>query len=221
MDPDAGDKRLTSPSAERNLPPLRAALAPLLPREGLVLELASGPGAHAVAFADDFPFLDWQPSDRDPRALASIAAWRESSALTNLRAPLALDLSAAAWWEEVPEQPAAALAVNVTHISPWSASEGLLRGLGKILPQGGGVFLYGPFFEVDKPAAPSNLAFDRSLRQQNPAWGLRAVEALDALAESNALRPETRVAMPSNNLLLVYRRQASRLSATPGAASLP
>lgn len=199
---------LTSPAASRNLPPLIEALAPRLPAEGSVLELASGPGQHAVALAERFPTLTWQPSDVDPRALASIEAWRGSAALANLKAPRALDLAAADWWREIETAPDAALALNVTHIAPWPVTENLLTGLAHLMPVGASFFLYGPFLQEGVETAPSNLAFDRSLRAQNPAWGLRSAEALDGVARAGGLAPVERVAMPANNLLLVFRRLA-------------
>jgi len=197
---------LTSAAAFRNLPPLIEALAPRLPESGLVLELASGAGQHAAAFSRRFPALRWQPSDRDPTALASIAAWREEAGQQNLLPPLGIDLAGDAWWRAVAEPPAAAFAANVTHIAPWTVSVGLLGGLGQVLPAGAQLFLYGPFLEAGRETAASNLAFDRSLRQQDPAWGLRAAEDLDRVAVEQGLEPVERVQMPSNNLLLIYRR---------------
>ena len=204
MDP----RPLTSPAADRNLPPLVEALAPRLPAAGLVLELASGAGQHAAAFARAFPRLSWQPSDRDPAGLASIEAWRRQEGLANLRPALALDLAAPDWLRRLAERPAAAFAANVTHIAPWAVSQGLLAGLGRLLPEDGRFFLYGPFLEAGRPTAPSNQAFDRDLRRRDAAWGLRSLEALDAAAAACGLERAERLEMPANNLLLAYRRRA-------------
>ncbi|MEO1191510.1 MAG: DUF938 domain-containing protein [Pseudomonadota bacterium] len=204
------DAKLTSPSGLRNLPPLTEALTPRLPAQGLVLELASGPGTHALALSERFPVLTWQPSDVDPAALASIEAWRVETGHANLRTPLRLDLADPDWWRVLPpeDRPAAALAVNVTHISPWTVSQNLLTGLGQLLQPGGYFFLYGPFLQAGVETAPSNLAFDASLRHSNPAWGIRAVEDLDQAAKGAGLRPEERVSLPANNLLLVFRQDS-------------
>lgn len=199
------DQRLSSPAAARNLPPLIEALAPRLPEAGLVLELASGSGQHALSFARRFPALAWQPSDADPRALQSIAAWRDEGRASNLLAPLTLDLGAPEWWQQVPVRPSAVLAINVTHVAPWGVSEGILAGAAALLPTGAPLLLYGPFFERDLEAAPSNRSFDQSLRQQDPDWGLRLAEELDSLAAALGLLSEPRQAMAANNLLLTYR----------------
>jgi len=201
------DERLISPAAERNLLPIAAALAPRLPGRGLVLELASGTGQHAVAFAERFPALRWLPSDCDPRALASIRARRSDAGLANLLTPLPIDLAGEGWWHDLPEPPAAAFAANVTHISPWPTTQGLVAGVAAALRSEACLFLYGPFFERNKETAPSNLAFDRSLRQQDPAWGLREADAIDCLAEAAGLMAVERLGLPANNLMLCYRKE--------------
>ncbi|MEQ8651188.1 MAG: DUF938 domain-containing protein [Kiloniellales bacterium] len=200
------DQKLSSPAAERNQQPLIDALAPRLPRAGMVLELASGPGQHATAFARHFQQLSWQPSDADPRALASIAAWRAESGLENLLAPIALDVMEENWWQAVPEQPAAAFSANMTHIAPWAASEGLIAGLAALLPSAAPVVVYGPYLQASVETAPSNLSFDASLRARNPQWGIRSAEDMDALAERHGFAAETRIAMPANNTILTYRK---------------
>ncbi len=199
------DSKLSSSAAVRNTQPLIEALAPRLPAQGLVLELASGPGQHAAAFAERFPHLDWQPSDADPLALASITAWRADAALANLREPLALDLAVERWWQAVTVRPDAAVAVNVTHIAPWRVTEGLFAGVAALLPKSARFHLYGPFFEEGVQPAPSNLSFDRSLGAQDPAWGLRRVEDLEGLAARLGLAAEERLRMPANNLFLSFR----------------
>ncbi len=203
------DQRLISPAAERNLPPLIEALAPALPGTGTVLELASGPGQHVTTLARRFPDLLWRPSERDPDKLASIAAWRAEAALENVLEPLEIDLGTTDWSRTVPDRPAAALVVNLTHVAPWSVTKGLFGGLSTLLQPQAAVFLYGPFFEEGVSPASSNVSFDQSLRMQNPDWGLRLVEDLDRLAIGLGFVPEPRQAMPSNNLVLSYRLTAS------------
>jgi SAM-dependent methyltransferase len=174
-----------------------------LPATGLVLEVASGTGEHAVFLARRFPQLQWQPSDADPAALASISAWREAVGSENLLPPLVLDASAPEW---PLAQADAVVCINMVHISPWAATEGLLSGAGRLLATGAPLILYGPFRERDVPTAPSNEAFDQSLTARDPAWGLRLAEDVDAAAQRYALARAARHAMPANNLMLVYRR---------------
>ncbi len=200
------ERPLYSEAAFRNLPPLIEVLAARLPESGLILELASGGGQHAASFARAFPSLTWQPSEADPRMRASIDAWREREGLANYLAPLAIDMAQPKWWEAVTVRPAAALAINLTHITPWAVTATMLAGLGAVLPLGGRFFLYGPFFEAEKPTASTNRTFDHSLRKEEPLWGLRSAEVIDEEAERQGLLQEERLSMPANNLLLVYRR---------------
>lgn len=192
-----------APATERNRDPIAQVLAEQLPGSGLVLEVASGSGEHAVHFAQRFPALDWQPSDPDPEALGSIAAWVAETGLANLHLPLLLDASAAQWPVERAD---ALLCSNMAHISPWEATCGLFAGAGRLLPAGGPLVLYGPWFESGVEPAPSNLAFDSSLRQRNPQWGIRQLAAADELAASHGLLRTARIVMPANNLTLVYRK---------------
>jgi ubiquinone/menaquinone biosynthesis C-methylase UbiE len=164
---------LSYPSTLRNREPIAAVLAEWLPESGLVLEVASGSGEHAVHFAERFPTLDWQPSDPDLAALSSIEAWRADSGLPNLREPMILDASAQTWPVEAAD---ALLNINMVHISPWEASLGLLDGAARILRSGGPLILYGPWIQQRFQTTPSNLAFDEDLKRRNPAWGLRIVE---------------------------------------------
>ena len=191
-----------APAAARNREPIAAVLTEDLPASGLVLEVASGTGEHAVHFARTFPALAWQPSDPDAEARASIAAWLEEAELPNLRAPLDLDAAAPEWPIDRAD---AVLCINMVHISPVAAAEGLLAGAARLLERAAPLILYGPFLEADVDTAPSNLAFDASLRARDARWGLRSVEWLDELAASNGFRRTRRVAMPANNLVLVYR----------------
>ena len=193
-----------SPSTARNHDPILEVLKPRLPESGLVLEIAAGAGEHAVHNAAALPGLQWQPTDPDAEALASIAAWRDHTALPNLLAPLRLDAADPDAW---PVRSADAMVnINMIHISPWAATQGLMTGAGRLLPSGGPLFLYGPYIEADVETAPSNLAFDLSLKSRNPAWGIRHVDEVTALAAKHGLKLSERIAMPANNLVLVFRK---------------
>jgi len=195
---------LSSPASARNREPILQVLRRCLPDQGLVLEVASGAGEHAMWFAEALPRLEWQPTDPDPRALASVAAWRDEAGLPNLRAPLRLDAAAPAAWPV--DRADAVVAINMVHISPWAATEGLLAGAARVLPRGGVLYLYGPYREAGAPTAPSNLAFDADLRRRNPDWGLRLAEDVTALAAAHGLVLAERVEMPANNLSLIFRK---------------
>jgi len=193
-----------APAAGRNREPISAVLTEELPAAGTVLEVASGTGEHAVHFARTFPGLEWQPSDPDPAARDSIAAWRGESRLPNLLPPVELDAAAPVW---PPVRADAVLCINMVHISPAACAEGLLAGAARLLCPGAPLILYGPYLETGTVTAPSNLEFDASLRARNPEWGLRSAEWLDELAGRAGFRRTRREAMPANNLTLVYRRQ--------------
>ncbi len=171
-----------------------------------VLEVASGTGQHAAAFAKAFPHLTWQPTDRDNDLFGSVAAWGEG--IPNVQPPALLDASApAATWPVGPGTCAAALCVNMTHISPWEATQGLLTGAGEVLAPAGRLFIYGPFKVDGRPTTDSNAAFDARLRGQDPRWGLRDVADVDAAAAAAGLVREEKLDMPANNFVLVYRKQ--------------
>jgi SAM-dependent methyltransferase len=196
-----GDARRSAPAVLRNREYIAEVLSEWLPASGLVLEVASGTGEHAVYFAERFPELEWQPSDAHPSALASIAGWRrEASGLPNVRPPLELDASAPEWPVGVVD---AVVNINMVHISPWSAALGLIDGAARVLATGGPLILYGPWLKDDAPTAPSNLAFDQDLRSRDATWGLRRVEDFAAAAEKKGLRLEQTRAMPANNLMLL------------------
>jgi SAM-dependent methyltransferase len=197
------NEALTSPSVARNRDPILAVLRRVLPPAGIVLEIASGTGEHAVHFAAALPHLMWQPTDRDEQALKSIAAYREASSLPNLLAPLVLDASASAWPIERAD---AVVAINMIHISPWRATQGLMAGAGRALLPGGVLYLYGAYREKGVHTAPSNAAFDLDLRRRNPEWGVRDVEEVTSLASVHGLKLAERVPMPANNLSLVFQR---------------
>lgn len=200
--PAAGPRR-SAPAALRNREPIAEVLREWLPESGLVLEIASGTGEHAVYFAQAFPKLEWQPSDVHEDALASIAAWRAESGLPNLREPVVLDAAAPDW---PVGRAGAVLSINMVHISPWTAALGLIAGAARVLPSGGPLILYGPWLKDDIPTVPSNLAFDQDLRARDPSWGLRRVEDFKAAAEEHGLRLDQTRPMPANNLMLLFRR---------------
>jgi SAM-dependent methyltransferase len=196
---------LTSPSVARNREPILAVLRRVLPERGHVLEIASGTGEHAVYFAAALRNLLWQPTDQDPLALRSIAAHRAAAGLANLAPPLPLDASASDWPVSHAD---AVVAINMVHISPWSATEGLMRGSERILPPGGILYLYGAYKENGIHTAPSNAVFDESLRARHPDWGVRDVADVTRLANTHGLVLVERIPMPANNLSLVFRRLA-------------
>lgn len=193
----------SSPAAERNKDPIADRLREILPERGLVVEIASGSGEHAVHFARLFPKLLWQPTDPEPVSLRSIEAWRAEAGFFNLLPAIALDVRAASW---PVAQADAIICINMVHISPWSATLGLMRGAGRLLPPGAPLYLYGPFFQEGVETAPSNLAFDADLKARNPEWGLRSVDQVAAEAEAQGFGLERLVDMPANNLSLVFRK---------------
>jgi len=195
-----------APATERNRAPIRDVLARVLPATGTVLEIASGSGEHAVAFAQAFPALTWQPSDPDPSALASITAWRDEAGLANLAAPIELDVVKP--WPAL--APAAIVCINMVHISPWEASLALFSNAGRLLAPSGVLYLYGPYRFAGAFTAESNAEFDRSLRARDPRWGVRDVDDLVAAARGSALELVDTVAMPANNHSLIFRRLQSQ-----------
>lgn len=196
---------LNSPAAERNAEAILSVLRAHAPALGDVLEIAAGTGQHAAAFAVALPGLNWTPSDPSPEALASIEAWRVQSGAANLAAPIDLDCLDETTWPTVSFD--VVYCANMTHISPWSATEGLMRLAGRRLRRPGGLLaLYGPYLEAGIPPAPSNAAFDASLKARDAAWGLRDRDAVVAQAKSEGLALTLRVEMPANNLMLLFRR---------------
>jgi hypothetical protein len=192
----------SAPAAARNRAPLLDVLRRVLPQTGTILEVASGTGEHAVHFAGHLPGLVFQPSDPDPQARASIDAWREGHA--NILPALALDARATTWPIARAD---AVLNVNMIHIAPWEACLGLLRGAASLLPAGAPLVMYGPYRRAGVATAPSNEAFDASLRARDPAWGVRALEDVAAAAAAVGLVLDEVVEMPANNLTVVYRRR--------------
>lgn len=198
------DARLQSPAVARNTGPILEVLRDVLPPSGLVLEIASGSGEHALSIAGAFPGLAVRPTDPDPAARASIAAWRAEAGLANLLEPLPLDAAAPDAWPV--EATDAVLAINLVHISPWTATLGLFAGAAERLSAGAPLYLYGPYRERDRPFASSNQAFDESLKARDPAWGVRDLEAVRAAGDAVGFRLDRRIEMPANNLSLVFRR---------------
>ncbi|OFX06496.1 MAG: SAM-dependent methyltransferase [Alphaproteobacteria bacterium RIFCSPHIGHO2_12_FULL_66_14] len=195
--------RREAPAAARNRQPILDALRPRLPAEGLVLEIASGTGEHVVHFAAALPGLTFQPSDPSADARASIDDWVRMQGLGNVRAALALDAAGDAWPIERAD---AVLCCNMIHIAPWEAAIGLIAGAAHVLPAGGTLYLYGPYRREGRHTAPSNEAFDRDLRQRDPAWGVRDLEAVMSLAEDRGFGPPEIIDMPANNLSLIFKR---------------
>lgn len=191
-----------APATARNRTPILEVLRRVLPVSGEVLEVASGTGEHAAFLAAQMPGLTWQPSDAEPAALESIRAHAEDSGLSNLRAPLELDVTAR--WPL--ERADAVVCINLIHIAPWEACEGLMAGAARILPRGGPLYLYGPYFVQGRPTAPSNEAFDQSLRMQDPSWGVRRLGDVEAAAGRAGFVLEETVDMPANNFSVVFRR---------------
>ena len=199
------DARRHAPATARNRDPILDVLRRHLPETGLLLEVSAGTGEHAVHFAAAFPGLTWQPTDLDPGARASIAAWAREAKLNNLRPPLALDAASDTWPVARAD---AVLCINMIHIAPWAAGLGLLRGAARILPPGGKLILYGPYRQGGAHTAPSNEAFDAGLRAQDPDWGVRDLETVAAEAAAAGFGAPEVEAMPANNLMLIFRRAA-------------
>ncbi len=204
--PDIGTAqgKLHAPATLRNRAAISAVLAEWLPGHGTVLEIASGSGEHVIHFASQMPHMRWQPSDPDAAAQRSIAAWTGEARLDNVDPPLMLDAAAADW----PVLRAdAVLCINMVHISPWAATEGLFTGTAALLAPGAPLILYGPFVEDGVETVESNRAFDTSLRSRDPRWGLRDVAAVAKLAEAHGFGALDRRGMPSNNLMLRFVKQ--------------
>ncbi len=193
--------RLAS-AAERNRGPILSVLERVLPNQGTVLEIASGAGHHVVWFAERLPQLTWQPSDLDADCRANIAGWTADSGLTNILPPREIDACARDWGIDGAQ---AVLCSNMIHIAPLRAAQGLIAGAGRLLAARQPLFLYGPFSRGGKHSAPSNEAFDESLRARNSEWGVRDLDEITALAEASGFALDEIVEMPANNLSVVFR----------------
>jgi hypothetical protein len=203
-DPADPALRQHAPAAGRNREPILALLRTVLPASGLVLEIASGTGQHVTHFAAALPQLDWQPSDPDAEARASIAAWTAHSGVANVRAPLELDVERPPWGLDAAQ---AVLCINMVHISPWTATQALFAGASGLLGSGGVLYLYGPYRRNGAHTSPGNEAFDQQLRSRNPAWGVRDMETVVALGETHGFACGEPVAMPANNFSLVLTKR--------------
>ena len=197
-------QRLFSPSAARNRDPILDALQSILPPQGSMLEIASGTGEHVVHFARGLPGWRFQPTEFDEASRQSVRAWIAHEGLANIAAPVTLDASAGVWPVESAGPVDAVLSLNMIHIAPWAAAQGLFRDAHRVLKPGGLLLLYGPFQEDGVHNAPSNAAFDESLRARDPDWGVRDIRDLQALANDNGLTLRERQAMPANNQILVF-----------------
>lgn len=198
------DARRFAPSTARNSEPILAVMRTHFPQTGRVLEIASGAGEHAVCVAKALPGLTWQTSDPDQDSRASIAAWIAHENLQNVLAPLAIDVREEDWGVAGPFD--AIVAINMIHIAPWSATQGLMRGAGRLLAPAGVLFLYGPYKRAWAHTSPSNEAFDASLRARNPDWGVRDLERVVDEAKANGLALREVVDMPANNLSVIFTR---------------
>jgi cyclopropane fatty-acyl-phospholipid synthase-like methyltransferase len=204
------DARQFSPSAARNRVPIREVLTRVLPKKGIVLEIGSGTGEHVVCFAKALPRLVWLPSDPDEASRTSIEAWMISEGLTNVRAPVAIDVREEVWGVEDDAPFDAMISLNMVHIAPWEAALGLLAGGKRLLRPDGVLFLYGPFMIGGKHTARTNAAFDADLKQRDPRWGVRDIDDIVSEAMSNGLEVREVVNMPANNLSLVLVKSSSR-----------
>lgn len=204
------DRRRFAPATQRSRQPILQVLARVLPPQGKVLEIGSGTGEHAVYFAPQLRPRLWQPSDPDPLLRQSIQAWHQQIPCDTLRPPLDIDTRSPHWPVETDPEPdpqlaiSAIVSINMIHIAPWESCLGLLAGAGRILNPGGIVYLYGPFRQGGEHTAESNRQFDLSLRAQDPAWGVRDLDEVTAVAATQGLQLREIVPMPANNLSVIY-----------------
>jgi SAM-dependent methyltransferase len=202
---ETSDPRLYHAHVARNREPILDVLRRALPPAGLVVEVASGSGEHAAYFAEGLPAVSWQPTDAHPATLASIAAHRAAAGAANLLAPLRLDVMSEMWPVERAD---ALVCINMIHIAPWAASEGLMAGARRIVRAGGVIYLYGPYRIDGRHTAPSNAEFDAWLRAQDAQWGVRDLAEVTDLAARHGFALAETVPMPANNLSVIFRRAA-------------
>ena len=206
MPKPSGQSPIFAPAAARNEAPIVDVLRDVLPPTGRALEIGSGPGQHVAAFARAFPAIDWRPSDPDARARDSIAARIADTGLDNVADPLDIDVTRPDWDAALDGPRDAIVCINVLHITPWAVAEGLMRGAGRLLNPGGILYLYGPYKRDGQHTAPSNAAFDASLRHRDPAWGIRDIADVTACTEAHGLALDRVIDMPRDNFSLVFRR---------------
>jgi len=199
----SSDRQLYAPATARNRQPIADVLRNRVPAGALVLEVASGSGEHAVFLARQLERVIWQPSDIDGDARASVDAWRQAEAVEAVRPAIALDATAETWPIDRAD---AVVCINMVHISPWSATLGLLRGAGRILEAGGLLYLYGPYRIDGRPTAPSNESFDASLKARDPEWGLRRLGDVVTAAAAHRLTLDEVIDMPANNVSVLFRK---------------
>ena len=195
-----------SAAADRNKQAILDMLLSVLPAHGNALEIASGTGQHVAWFASGMPGWAWQPTDAQPDGFASINAWGAEQGVRNVRAPVVIDVMAPNWLTG-PQLFDLIYCANMLHIAPWATCAALMRGSAQHLAPGGRLVTYGPYLEDDVPTSPGNLAFDQSLRERNPGWGIRRIEDVKTQAAKAGLKLLSRHAMPANNLLLVWERE--------------
>ena len=207
MERSTHDARLFFPATQRNVKAIGDVLADALPAAGLILELASGSGEHGVALQQRFPRITWQCSDPEPDHCRSISAWIAHAGLTSaMPQPLALDVCAPNWVQDLPTAPAMVVAVNLLHISPWECTQALMQGSARHLSPGGRLLIYGPFRVEGKHVSESNQQFDMSLQERNSSWGVRDQEAVIEEAQRAALTLQDIRLMPSNNRIILFER---------------
>ena len=204
----AAGEKLYSPSVARNRDAIRDVVLKTMPREGKVLEIGGGTGEHAVHIASASPALQWLTGDPDPASRASIAAWIAEAGLENLKGPHAIDVTEEHWGVEDAAPFDGLVSINMIHIAPFAAARGLFAGAGRLLAPGAAFFLYGPFSRESVHTAPSNEAFDASLKARNADWGVRDLERdILPLAQKNLLSVERIVEMPANNFSVIFRKE--------------
>lgn len=200
------DTRRYAPATQRNREPILEVLQRVLPNEGNVLEIASGTGEHSIFFAPRLAPRQWYPSEQDAELRDSIIAWQSDYKSDNLHPPLDINASANYWSVEEKDITINAIVnINMIHISPWKTCVGLMVGAKRILPTEGILYLYGPYKQNGKHTAPSNEAFDKSLKSRNPEWGVRNLEDVISVAGENNLVLQEVVPMPANNLSVVFK----------------
>jgi Protein of unknown function (DUF938) len=199
------DLRRYAPATDRNRASILAILQQVLPPTGTILEISSGTGEHGVFMAPQLAPRDWLPSDPDPEARASIAAWQQFEPCDRMYPPIDLDASSDEWLVESKQPITAIVNINMIHIAPKAAYLGLFAGAQRILTVGGILYLYGPFKQGGVHTAPSNAAFDESLQSRNPEWGVRDLEEIIAVAARHNLELQQVDPMPANNLSVVFK----------------